>query len=413
MARSATAPATPKLNRWAILAASLAVMFCTGAMYSFSVLRDPIADEKGFKVSLVLLAYGINNGIAPVPMILVGRLIDKGYARWTALIGAVLFGLGWLITGLATEPWHVLIGYGVIAGFGQSFAYSSCLTNNMRLFPDKRGLASGLSIAFNGVASVIIAPLSRALIDSHGVGWTMAVYGTVFAAVGVAAWSVIRPAPAGFRPAGWTPPETASGQSTPSVTTGQMIRRGLFWMILLVFVCGAFSGVMIAANAAPIGVAMYGLTTAAAALAVSGYAAGKAAGSLGCGALSDRLGPARTLMVIFTAVVVLLAVLIACRGSGAGFAAAVIGLGVCFGGVVSVMPNLVAERFGLAFQGTNYGIAFGGYAVAALVSPQAAATLGAGGDYTLAFAVAIAAAIAGLGLLAAIARVKRPAGRPR
>jgi MFS family permease len=93
------------------------------------------------------------------------------------------------------------------------------------------------------------------------------------------------------------------------------------------------------------------------------------------------------------------------RGNAAGFVVGVIGLGLCFGGVMGVMPALVSARFGLRYQGVNYGIAFSAYAVSAYFAPHLAATIGErSGDYTAAFLAAIAAAVVGLAVTVVLAR---------
>lgn len=399
-------PTRKPLNRWAILSASCAVLFLGGVVYSFSVLRDPLVDAKGFSLSTVLLAFSINSGIAPLPMTLGGWLTDRGYARWLAGVGGALIGLGWFLAGISANPVMLIIGYGVVSGMGQGLAYSACLHNNMRLFPDKRGMAAGLSIGANGAASILVAPLARALIDQVGVERTMSMLGISFAVVAVCAVGIIRAAPPGYQPEGWTPTDTGEPPEADGLTWRQMVVTSAFYATFLLFVCGAFSGLMIAANASPIGVAMYGLSTSTAALFVSLYAASKMTGGVVFGSISDRLGAVRTIMVVFAVIAASLVALVLARGNSAGFAIGLIGLGLCFGGVMGVMPSIVSTTFGRRHQGVNYGIVFSAYSVASLFSPNLAANIGeSSGDYTPAFLIAVAAAGLGLGLTVVLARL--------
>lgn len=405
-----------RVRRWAVLFASMAVMLCVGTLYAFSVLRDPLVTTHGWDVADVVTVYSVNSAIGPIPMILGGVWVDRGRVKLLVLSGGLLYGVGWILSGLSTSFLMFFLAYGVVTGLGQGFAYAGCLQGTLKLFPDRRGLVSGLITAAYGAAAVFTAPLATWLITNHGVSFAMVSMGICFTIIGIAATFFIQDAPVGgYVPAGWAPP--AAGQKTGAADKEDkdwkaMVRTPVFWTIFMMLVCGAFSGVMIAANALPIATSMYGLTAAAAALFVSLYAASNAGGRLVFGWLSDRAGYARTVMVIFMAVAVFLTVLVVVRGSAGGFAVGIIGLGLCFGGVMAVFPPLVMSNFGARFQGVNYGIAFTAYATSAMISPRIAATIGAGhdGDYTIAFLIAIGAAAVGLGLTLLLQRLtRRPA----
>lgn len=75
------------------------------------------------------------------------------------------------------------LSYGVLAGLGQGFAYSGCLSNTIRLFPDKRGLASGLITAGMGGATIIAAPIANHLIETYNVMTAFKIMGAVYIAV--------------------------------------------------------------------------------------------------------------------------------------------------------------------------------------------------------------------------------------
>lgn len=111
-------------NRWRILVASTAILLCTGAVYSFSVFAGPLSSSTGWSMSDIMLAFAINSAIGPIPMILGGYLVDKGYVKWTIALGALLFASGFYLTGYANSPAMLYLTYGLMAGLGQGFAYS-------------------------------------------------------------------------------------------------------------------------------------------------------------------------------------------------------------------------------------------------------------------------------------------------
>lgn len=324
---------TKKFNRWPVITASTAILLCTGAIYAFSVLAGPLSKQTGWTMPQIMLAFTINNAIGPIPMILGGYLVDKGYVKWTISLGALLFATGFCLSGFATSPGMLYLTYGLMAGLGQGFAYSGALSNTLRLFPDKRGLASGILTAGMGFAAVTVISM---------------------------------------------------------------------------FFLGAFSGLMIASQAATIGQSMFGLSAGTAALYVSLYSISNSSGRFIWGTVSDKLGRSKTLTIIYSVVALALLVLTIIPGQ-LGFAIGIIGLGICFGGVMGVFPSIVMENYGPVNQGTNYGIVFTGYSLAAFFAPRVAVQMASSnqGNYSSAFYVAIVLALIGLAINLVYAKLSK------
>ena len=391
------------INRWAVLWGSVAILMCTGAIYSFSVFAGPLSGLRGWTMPEVMMAFTINAAIGPIPMILGGWIVDKGGARISILVGGLMFAGGFMLAGVATTTTMLYLSYGLLAGLGQGLAYSGCLNNTMKLFPDKRGMAAGLITGGMGAASVIAAPVAQALIKSSGVDRAFLTMGAVYAGVVVVASLFLRAAPVGFTPAGWTPPAGA-GPAVNLPWTG-MVKTPQFFLIFLMMGVGAFSGLMIASQASGIGQsAMFGLSAGTAAVFVSIYAACNMLGRIVWGAVSDRLGYTNALMMIYGTVALSMLVLVLIS-STVGFAIGIIGLGLCFGGVMGIFPALTMKNFGPRFQGINYSIVFTAYSIAAFFAPRIAASMGAEGDYTKPFVIAIGAAVVGLVLTLGFTRL--------
>lgn len=293
----------------------------------------------------------------------------------------------------------------MLAGTGQGLCYSAGLSNTLKHFPDKRGLVGGLVTGVNGGASILLAPLASSMARSD-VGRMMTILGLAFLTVTTLAALALRPAPTVGAGVG---EGLAANLEGGGVGPRSMLRAPAFWLIFGIFACGAFSGVMIAGNAGPIAVSMYGLSIGVAATFVSMYSAANMAGRLLFGSLSDRIGQTVPLLTVFALVAVSLAVLVIGRGTSVALGVGLVGLGLCYGGIMGVMPAVVMSTFGRAHQGVNYGLAFTAYSVAALFAPQMAASIGVanGGDFSQAFAIAIAAALAGLALVLLLRHVQR------
>ena len=383
-------------NRWRILVASTAILLCTGAVYSFSVFAGPLSSSTGWSMSDIMLAFAINSAIGPIPMILGGYLVDKGYVKWTISLGALLFASGFYLTGYANSPAMLYLTYGLMAGLGQGFAYSGALSNSLRLFPDKRGLASGILTGGMGFATVIASPVASNLIQKQDAFFAFRTIGLVYIVVIICAIFFIKAAPNGYQPAGWKAP-VQTKQGPTNKNWKQMLQSPLFYIIISMFFVGAFSGLMIASQASPIGQSMFGLSAGTAALYVSLYSIANSSGRFIWGSLSDKIGRSKTLLIIYSVIVLALFSLTIVPGQF-GFTLGIIGLGICFGGVMGVFPSIVMENYGPANQGVNYGIVFTGYSLAAFFAPKVAVQMAMAnnGNYSVAFYVAIALAFIGL-----------------
>ena len=383
-------------NRWRILVASTAILLCTGAVYSFSVFAGPLSSSTGWSMSDIMLAFAINSAIGPIPMILGGYLVDKGYVKWTISLGALLFASGFYLTGYANSPAMLYLTYGLMAGLGQGFAYSGALSNSLRLFPDKRGLASGILTGGMGFAAVIASPVASNLIQQQDAFFAFRTIGLVYIVVIICAIFFIKAAPSGYQPAGWKAP-VQTKQGPTNKNWKQMLQSPLFYIIISMFFVGAFSGLMIASQASPIGQSMFGLSAGTAALYVSLYSIANSSGRFIWGSLSDKIGRSKTLLIIYSVIVLALFSLTIVPGQ-LGFTLGIIGLGICFGGVMGVFPSIVMENYGPANQGVNYGIVFTGYSLAAFFAPKVAVQMAMAnnGNYSVALYVAIALAFIGL-----------------
>ncbi|MCL6604285.1 MAG: OFA family MFS transporter [Paenibacillus sp.] len=387
------------LNRWRILIASTIINICVGAVYAFSIFALPLT--KVFDVSMgdIMLAFTINAAISPIPMILGGKLVDRGGAKKAIVIGGAMFGLGFILSGLATAPWMLYITYGVITGVGQGIVYSATIGNTVKLFPDKRGLAVGIVTAGYGGGTIVIAPIANALITNNGVQSALVMMGVAFLAVILSVSLLVKPSPVGYIPQGWTPPVATASKGGVNIPWYEMIKRPLFYVIACLFLIGALSGMMVTANASVIGQKMFGLSAAAAALYVSLYSLSNCIGRVFWGAVSDKIGRVKCLMMIYL-VIASMMLTIALSTSVAGFAIAIVGIGLCFGGTMGIFPSIVGEKFGMKYYGVNYGVTFIGYSGAAFFGPRIANKVAVANDgmFTNAFYIALVISLVGFAL---------------
>ncbi|WP_075983291.1 L-lactate MFS transporter [Bacillus massilinigeriensis] len=388
-----------KLNRWTILVASTVINLCVGAVYAFSIFALPLTKVFHATMPEIMMAFTVNAAISPIPMILGGKLVDKGGAKAAIVLGGTMFGIGFILSGLATAPWMLYITYGVIAGVGQGIVYSSTIGNSGKLFPDKRGLAAGIVTAGYGGGTIVIAPIANALISSNGVQFSLISLGFAFLVIILGCSLLVKPCPEGFIPEGWTPPATPGNKGGINIPWNEMIKKPIFYVIACMFLIGALSGMMVTSNASVIGQTMFGLSAATAALYVSLYSLSNCLGRVFWGAVSDKIGRTKCLMAIYLVIAAMM-LTIALSTSVLGFAVAIVGIGLCFGGTMGIFPSIVGEKFGMKYYGVNYGVTFIGYSGAAFFGPRIANGVAAAnnGMFTNAFYIALVISLVGFAL---------------
>jgi OFA family oxalate/formate antiporter-like MFS transporter len=379
-------------NRWLVVVGAILIQLCLGGIYIWSVFRKPLemaVDEGGLGLSpsqatlpfsLVLIFFAIATVIG-------GRWQDKAGPRLVATVGGVLLGAGMLLSAFGKSYPALALGYGVIGGIGIGFTYVCPVATGIKWFPDKRGLITGLSVAGFGAGALILAPVARGLIDSMGIFSTLSVLGIIFLVVVVAASQLLRNPPAGYVPAGWTPPETAA-VTKESFSTGQMMKTPQFYSIWIMYFFGCLAGLMIIGQTSPIGQEIAGYSAATAAMAVMLLSIFNGAGRIFWGRVSDALGRMKTLFIMFMlcGVAMLLYNVIGAFPPYYWIGVAIVG--ACFGGYLALFPAITADFFGTKNIGANYGFVFMAYGVGGLLGPQfAARVLEATGGYSVAFIV--------------------------
>ena len=105
--------------------------------------------------------------------VVVGRLSDLYGPKWVLGIGGALFGLGFSLISLVSEPWHLFLIFGVFIGLGMSTHDVVTLSTIARWFEGQRGLMSGVVKVGTAFGQVILPPVAALLIVS--LGWRPAV----------------------------------------------------------------------------------------------------------------------------------------------------------------------------------------------------------------------------------------------
>ncbi len=386
-------------QRWTTLVVSLIINLVIGTGYAWSVFGSAWAEELNTSPGTTALAFTICNAVGPITMILGGKINDALGPKWVIFLGGLMFGGGMFITGFAQSMTLLIVGYGLIFGLGMGLVYSCTIGNTVKFFPDKRGMAGGLTTAFYGLGSVILAPIAAKMVapGSLGVHKTFFVLGIIYLVVICVGAFLVKPCPAGFVPEGWTPPAPAPGAKAPEDKTwSQMLKDPIFYVMFIMLLTGAFFGLMMISQCSAIA-NFKGIS--AAAVIVSVLALFNAAGRVVCGVVSDKLGRINTLIACLVLAIIGLGCMFASGddGSTALFVVGICFVGFAFGAFMGVYPGFTADQFGAKNNGVNYGVMFIAFALAGVLGPMIMRSVFAStGSYQNAYIICIVLAVVGL-----------------
>jgi len=404
----------PHLNRWMVLTSSVLINLCIGSGYAWSVFQKPLIERFGWTTADASLAFTLSFGVVPLAMMIAGKIQDRIGPRLVILVGGALFGGGIVAAGCIQSLWGLYASYGITAGFGMGTVYACTVANTVKLFPDRRGLASGLAAAGFGSGAVVFAPLATWLIGGWGVLAAFKILGVGYLVAIPALAILIQTAPPGFAPAGWVPPvRTERGAASVDKNWKQVLCDPQFYLLWCIYALGTAPGLMVIAHASPFGQEAIKISPRTASVAVSILALANTSGRIFWGWVSDKIGRLRTVIVMFVLAGLVMAALPAVAGLATLIAALVV-VGLCFGGFMGIFPSITADAFGPKNLGMNYGVMFTAFGLAAFVGPWLAATIKEHnqGDYTQAFTIAAALALVGIGFTLILMIVRRRGPSP-
>ncbi|MDD4766453.1 MAG: OFA family MFS transporter [Desulfotomaculaceae bacterium] len=387
------------MPRWVpLLGGVLGSTTCGLLLYAFSVFIKPLRAEFGWSATEVGLAYAICVLVFGLMTMPAGRLSDRFGPRPVVVIGGAIVGIGFFLVSTLQGPQDLIklyLYYGLIAGFGGGLVYLPPIATAPKWWPDRRALATGLTVVGLGLGSFIMGPLATSMINSPSIGAGSAL--PVFKYVGVAMFFMaiiaglcLSNPPAGYKPAGWNPPAPKAGapKAGRDYTYNETIKTVQFWMLYLAYFCGSFAGLMVIGVIAAHGInemnkeaaALAGVAVSAlpkdvtssiamqAALATSCLNAANAIVRVLIGAIADKAGVRICFLVTFTLQVAAMAVLFPVGKTLFLLCIVAIIIGWNYGAMFTLFPSACLQYFGPTAQGSNYGLLFTSWGIAGFVS---------------------------------------------
>jgi MFS family permease len=402
----------PEKGRWMLVVLGMVINLCLGSIYSWSVFVKPLTEYftgtlgQQVTASDILLPFSVFLAFFAIAMPFTGKYIEQYGPRNVTIVGGILTGLGWLLASFANSVPMLYVMYGIIGGIGVGIAYGVPVAVSARWFPDRRGLAVGLTVLGFGFSALITANLAGYFIGAYGVMNTFRIFGIAMIILTILLAMPLKFPNAGWKPAGWTPPAPVAGQHvTVEFNRSQMLKTSSFYALWACYFIGCLAGLMAISIAKPVGTDV-GIETGLATMLVGFFAVFNGGGRPVFGALTDKFTPRNAAMVSFV-LIALASLLMWQVQSVLVYIIAFAVLWGCLGGWLAIAPTTTGSYFGTGDYPRCYGVVFLAYGAGAIAGPQLAGFIKTStGSYTGVFPYVLA--LAAIGMVIAFTMLKPP-----
>jgi OFA family oxalate/formate antiporter-like MFS transporter len=360
-------------GRWLQLAFGVVCMCMIANMqYGWTFFVNPMQERHGWDRAAIQVAFTLfvvtETWLVPIE----GWFVDKYGPRIVTLFGGLLCGIAWVINSYA-ESLTVLYIAAAIGGTGAGAVYGTCVGNSLKWFPDRRGLAAGITAMGFGAGSALTVVPIQAMIKSQG-------YEAAFFYFGIGQGLVVMLLALFLRsPAKGQVPEVARvSQSKRDYKPAEMVRTPIFWVMYAMFVMMAAGGLMATAQLGPIAkdfkiadvpVSLLGITLPALTFAATLDRVLNGVTRPFFGWVSDHIGRENTMFISFAIEGL---GIYALSQFGDNPIAFVLLTGLVFfawGEIYSLFPATCGDTFGSKYAATNAGLLYTAKGTAALIVP--------------------------------------------
>ncbi|CAG4889373.1 oxalate/formate MFS antiporter [Paraburkholderia saeva] len=360
--------------------------------YGWTLFVNPINEKYQWGRAAIQVAFTIfvvtETWLVPVE----GYLVDKYGPRPVVVGGGLLCAVAWALNSVASSL-PLLYLAAAIGGVGAGAVYGTCVGNALKWFPNRRGLAAGITAAgFGAGSAATVVPIAH-MIKSSGYEQTFLWFGLGQGLVVFLLGLALFAPPASLLESAKSTLKRVVYNASPR----QVISSPIFWVMYLMFVMMAAGGLMATAQLGPIAkdfglqdtpVSLLGLTLPALTFALTIDRVLNGLTRPFFGWISDRIGRENTMFIAFATEAVGILLLSKYGHSPVAF---VVLTGIVFfawGEIYSLFPATCGDTYGPKFAATNAGLLYTAKGTAALLVPFSSVITAATGSWHAVFMLA-------------------------
>jgi OFA family oxalate/formate antiporter-like MFS transporter len=378
MSRARCEDGPSRTNRWHQLALGVVcMMLIANLQYSWTLFVRPMSQAQGWTLAEIQWSFSIFIALETWFTPGAGWLVDyfgpRRGPKISVAIGGVLVAVAWVIDAYATTLPMLYVG-AAISGLGAGGIYATCVGGAVKWFPDRRGLAVGLTAAgFGAGAALTVIPI-KIMIENHGYAATFLLFGLLQGGVlFLVAWLLRGPEPG----EAIVPTYTKVQQSKTHCMPRQMLASPIFWLLYVMFVMVSASGLMATAQIALIAVDLkisdavlfLGASTLSIALVVDNIMNGTARPFFGW--VSDHIGREFTMGIAFGLGGISYLLLASVGANPWLFVISAAMIFFTWGEIFSLFPSACTDIFGTKYATVNASILYTAKGASALLVPFA------------------------------------------
>jgi MFS transporter, OFA family, oxalate/formate antiporter len=376
-------------TRWGqLVSVFICMVLIANLQYGWTLFVNPMREAHGAwgfdfawwhfdTLAAIQLAFSIfialETWLTPIQGWIVDTLGPQRGPKLMVAFGGIMVALGWIINSVADSLALLYLG-AVVGGIGGGGVYATSVGHAVKWFPDRRGLAVGLTAAGYGAGSAVSVIPIQYVIGGWGYEAAFLWFG-IFqgAVVFILAWLLRGPEPGEI-------PITAAPkviQSARSYSPGEVLKSPVFWLLYLMFVMVSGSGLMATAQIAPIArdfgvekvVLIFGATTLTVAVIVDSIANGGARPLFGW--ISDNIGREYTMAIAFSLGGLCYWLLGAFGTAPWAFVVFAAAIFLTWGEIFSLFPSTCTDTFGSKFATVNLSLLYTAKGTSAFLTPIA------------------------------------------
>ncbi len=373
-------------KKWLIAIMGTLIHMSLGTVYAWSFFQTPIAELVGWSNTQVAWAFSLSIFMLGVMAFWGGTKIDKYGPRKLAIIGGVMYALGYIISAYALSSstlWLLYLAFGLLGGSGLGLAYVTPVATVSKWFTEKQGLATGMVVMGFGLGALVMSKILAPLflyISNDSLSLTFLYIGLTLI--------VVLPMSASFLQLPSV--EKVSDQSNQSLQQidpfpVKLIFSKSFIIIWVMFLINVIAGMVFISFQSPLLQDILKLrmpettnfadfnvintlnTAGATLIAVSSIFNGL--GRFFWGAVSDKIGRITTFRILLAVQSLIFVALIFVSHPVLFFIFVCVVL-LCYGGGFGVIPSLINDSYSTKLMPILYGATLTAWGVGGIIGPQ-------------------------------------------
>ncbi|MFW2334703.1 MFS transporter [Ilumatobacter sp.] len=343
-----------------VVAAFFSSAVTLGTAYSFGAFFESMSEEFDAAAGATAVIFGITTFTFFWLSLVTGRMTDRFGPRVVLVVGAIAMFVGLMLTSRVDSLGVGYVTYGAGVGIAAACGYVPMVATVGGWFVRHRALAVGLAVAGIGVGTMVMSPLSAAMINRYGWRDTYVVFAIGGSLVLLACVPLVD------RPPGDGSPQPSRFGDALRSAVFRRVHLSAFALGLALFVPFVFVGQYAKEQ---------GIDAVQAAVLVGVLGASSVLSRVGFGSLVMRLGSFRLYRACLAIHAVSFVIWLVAGSSYALLVLFVLVLGVGYGGFVALSPILVSDRMGVAGLGSILGLLYTAPGLGGLLGPPLAGLL--------------------------------------